>query len=235
MSKTPSPGQWSPIRTTIRAVATVPVFMVRHAIRSRHVDRHESHVDRLSEAPPAPKNHPNLQHRDSGVGPIIMRTYEVDIVDPVLQAADLMSDFRTDPNQFNSSLVAGFVHDDSPARNLSVDSELVVELPGPWNGPCAIDHIDTTTVLMATLDGHMEAGHIRFRTVDTNDGYTFQIRSWARAGDAGFAAIHLGIPIGKELQTAMWCAMCERAVKVSGGTRRGSIRVSTEQLKPSDS
>ncbi len=230
----PDSGAFTPIRNTVRAIATLPPFVAGHAWRSRLIRRSHSHAATLGEQPPPHRHHPELQSRDDGVGPIVMRTYEVDIVDPVLEGRTLMADFRTDPDHFVPNLLAGFVRGDRPVRNLDVDDDLVVELPGPWNGPCTVDQVDDTSVTLATLNGHMEAGHVRFATLDSDGGYTFQIRSWARAGDVGFALLHLGLPIGRELQTAMWCALCERAVAVSGGRRNGAFRVSTEILNESD-
>lgn len=230
----PRPGIASTVRNAVRAVVTLPIFVAGHAWRSRIVKRDHSHTDRFSENPPAHRSHPSLQSRDDGTGPVVMRTYCVEISGPALTAAALIEDFRIDPNHFNSTLVAGFVRDDRPVRNLTVGDDFVVELPGPWNGPCTVDHIDDNTVLLATLQGHMEAGHIRFRTIDSDDGYAFEIRSWARSGDPAFAALHLVVPVGRELQTAMWCAMCEQAVTLAGGTRRGPIRVTTEILDDSE-
>lgn len=231
-------GPLSVVRNGVRSVATLPPFMARHAWRSRIVERTHVMADVFSVAPPDERPHPRLQPRGSGVGPVVMRTYAVEITDAVHGADTLMEQFRIDPNHFASNLVAGFVQRDRAARNLAVGDELVVEIPGPWNGPCTIDAVDERRVLMATLSGHMEAGHIVFETVPSDTGtsphYTFRVRSWARAGDAGFAALQLVAPIGKELQTAMWCAMCERAVAVSGGRRRGPITVHTEQLRGSD-
>ena len=238
MSGVVDAGFLSPLRNTIRAMYTVPPFIAEHAWRSRYVERRHVPVTELSEVPPEHRSHPHLQPRVGGVGPVVMRTYCVDIADPVVDAVELMDEFRTDPNHFTSSLVAGFVRDDEPARDLVEGDDVVVELPGPWNGPCTIDTIGDTSVLMATLDGHMEAGHIRFETIHppshSADGFSFRVRSWARAGDAGFAALHVGVPIGKELQTAMWCAMCDRAVTISGGQRSSPISVSTEELDGSD-
>ena len=228
------PGVLSPVRNAARTVFTIPPFAVLHLRRRRHMVLSETEVELLSERPPPHRHHPRLQPRDGGVGPIVMRTYEVDVVRPVLDATTLMTDLRTDPNHFNSDLVAGFVIGDRPVRNVGVGDELVVELPGPWNGPCTVEALDDQTMLLATLDGHMEAGHIRFRTEPSADGFTFQIRSWARAGDGGFAALHLVVPIAKTLQTAMWSAMCDRVVAVSGGERDGPIRVTTERLAGSD-
>ena len=233
---TVSPGTWSTLRNAFRATVTIPPFLASHAWRSHQLRRHHIVVGSLSEDPPAHEAHPRLQRRDDGVGPLLMRTYRIDIAGPVLSASELIEGLRIDPNHYNSSLVAGFVHADSPARNLSEGDELVVELPGPWNGPVVVQHADGDSLLLATLAGHMEAGHIRFDTTPLQDdgpGYAFRVRSWARAGDVGFAAIHVGVPIAKELQTAMWTAMCRRAVQIAGGTAAGDIAVTTEELADS--
>lgn len=235
----PQAGAFSVVRNGVRAVVTIPPFLVRHAWRNRHVERSSSDVDELSESPPPTSSHPRGQRREDGVGPIVMRTYEIDIFDPRLDATQLIELFRADPNRINSNLVAGFVRDDQPARALQRGDDLVVELPGPWNGPVHVDRANADQVILATLDGHMEAGHIRFDThqisgnAEVASGYSFRIRSWARAGDVAFAAVHLGVPIGRELQTAMWTAMCDLAVEAAGGRRSGKIRVSTEMLRNS--
>ena len=236
MSATPSAGAWSTLRNGFRAAYTIPPFLAQHAWRSRRIKRNHIEVDELSESPPAHEPHPQLQRRDDGVGPILQRTYQVAIGGPELAAVELIDGLRVDPNHYNSSLVAGFVHSDAPARNLETGDELVVELPGPWNGPVVVQYVDDESLLLATLDGHMEAGHIRFDTIpldNSRNGYTFRIRSWARAGDAGFASVHVVVPIAKELQTAMWTAMCRRAVTISGGHQLGDIEVSTEELNGS--
>ncbi|WP_420452327.1 DUF1990 family protein [Ilumatobacter sp.] len=229
-------GIYSAARNGVRAAWTLPVFIARHAWRTRDVERDETETAALSVDPPEHQHHERLQPRSRGVGPIVMRTYSVEIADPVVEPDRLMHEFRIDPNHFVSNLAAAFVRDDRPVRNMRAGDEVVVELPGPWNGPCTVEVVEDTRVLMSTLAGHMEAGHIAFEVTDADEvgTYTFRVRSWARAGDAGFASLHLVVPIGKELQTAMWCAMCERAVRISGGRRVGPIRASTETLAGSD-
>ncbi len=236
----PGAGVFEVVRNTIRTVVTVPPFLAQHAWRSRDIERSHADVPEFSEAAPTPRPHTRLQHRDDGVGPEFMRSYSVTIEDPVLSSFDVMEQFRTDPNHFNSNLVAGFVVDDHPKRGLCVGDEFVVEIPGPWNGPVVVERSDDDQVLLATLHGHMEAGHIRFAVVagpsdggidDTTapTGFDFRITSWARGGDSVSTALHVG-GIGKELQAAMWTAMCDRAVAIAGGRRSGKIRVVTEEL-----
>lgn len=165
-----------------------------------------------------------------------MRSYEIRIDDAKLGPAELMQRLLRQPGDLNDDRIAGFVRDDQPATDLSTGDELVVELPGPWNGPVRVTSTDDNALLLQTLNGHMEAGQIRFDTTDHTerpDGsheFTFRIRSWARGGDPVFTILHLGIRAAKELQTAMWVAMCEGAVRVAGGRRNGQIVVLTEVL-----
>ena len=168
-----------------------------------------------------------------------MRTYEVVIVDAARSPEELMSCLIDRPGDLNDDRIAGFVADDQPAIGLKPGDQLVVELPGPWNGPVRVTAADSTQLLLQTLDGHMEAGQIRFDLTNQStdaDGrhcYTFRIRSWARGGDTAFTLLHLGLRIAKELQTAMWVAMCEGAVRLSEGERDGPISVTTEVLEDS--
>jgi len=234
-----NPGIASPLRNAVRAVLGLPCFMVAHARRELHIDHTDTAVDRLSEQPPEPTTalglHDRIQDRTDGVGPVVMRTYSVNITNPALTERQLIASLCAKPNRFNSDLVAGFVVDDQPATDLVDGDRFVVEIPGPWNGPVHVAMAADDQLLLATMNGHMEAGHIRFDTAAletpaVDGGYQFRIRSWATAGDVAFLAAHLVVPVGKALQTAMWTAMCDNAVSLAGGERLGPIRVETEKL-----
>ena len=241
----PDPGRWSWARNVARALFTGPSFLVQHLWRRRRVDDVTQTVVVLDEQPPrhlsagAPSAESDQTAVD-GVGPLVMRTYEVPIAGATLSPGDLMARLTARPGDFNDDRIAGFVVDDRPAVALKPGDRLVVELPGPWNGPVRVVAADESQLLLQTLDGHMEAGSIRFDVVDAIGGttsdlhdYTFRIRSWARGGDAAFNVLHLGLRIAKEMQTAMWVAMCEGAVQISEGERVGLLRVTTEVLAES--
>lgn len=228
----------STIRNAARALYGTPPFLVQHGWRQRYVHRNHTHVDELTEAPPP--LHPTtdgspVQTRRDGHGPIVMRSFEVTIANSELSAVQLMRRFKTDSNDFVPKHIAGFLEGNREVRSMEVGDEFVVEIPGPWNGPVRVDGVTDTSVLLITLEGHMEAGHIRFEVTDQTDtGYTFRIRSWARAGDELFEQLHLVVGLAHEAQTAMWVHACDRAVAVSGGSRRSDISVQTEQLNGSD-
>ena len=239
-----SPGTFSLARNIFRALFTVPPFLLQHLWRRRRVRDVTHTVDRLSEPAPDPSGierstEPDVQAAADGDGPLVLRSYEVDIRRADLSPEQLIERLLARPADLNDDRIAGFVRDDAPATDLRVDDELVVELPGPWNGPVRVTRAGPSGLLLQTLNGHMEAGQIRFDTTDhshRSDGthdYRFRIRSWARGGDRAFTLLHLGLRVAKELQTAMWVAMCEGAVTVSGGEREGRISVITEVLDDS--
>ncbi len=232
----PSPGPLSVLRNLVRALITTPVFLAGHLVRSRDIERLVVRVGALSEPSPLPfvsADIEGLQEATDGEGPLVMRSFTIRIEQPDTTRAELIARLIADPNALNAGAVAGFVVDDRPATDLQVGDRLVVELPGPWNGPVLVERADDTELLLVTLDGHMEAGRIRFDTVASTDrdpdGFEFRITSWARAGDRVFEFLHLRLPIGRELQTAMWVAMCRNAASASNG-RVGPIRVRTEIL-----
>lgn len=232
-------GHSRTVRNALRVTYGTPLFLVQHAWRQRYIDRFDSGtVSKLSES--MPPEEPltvgsSVQLRSDGCGPIVMRTFDVRIDQPVLSPAELMQEFRKRSNSFVPRHIAGFYAGDDDLDSMEVGGEFVVELPGPWNGPVRIDSRDESSVVMITVSGHMEAGHIRFAVIDADDGgYSFQIRSWARAGDELFEHLHLVVGIAHEAQTAMWVHTCDRAVSVSGGRRGSSISVRTEELAGSD-
>ncbi len=231
-------GNLRSLRNACRAVYGTPPFLVQHGWRQRYVERSDS--DEVVFAAPLPPNEPltpgsSVQARDDGHGPIVVRTFEVRIGRPTMTPSELMATFRRCSNDFVPRHIAGFVDGDREVTSMDVGDEFVVEIPGPWNGPVRVDAIDDTSVLLITLTGHMEAGHIRFAVVKPDDeGYRFQIRSWARAGDELFKQLHLVAGLAHEAQTAMWVHTCDRAVALSGGVRCSPILVRTERLVDSD-
>ena len=241
-----SPGSLSTARSIVRAVFTVPPFLLHHLWRRRRIDEVTLTVDRFREPAPDPSDldltgDPSVQTAADGSGPLVMRSYEVRIVGATLGPARLLQRLVARPKDLNDDRIAGFVRDDRDATDLGVGDELVVELPGPWNGPVRVIRANDSELLLQTLSGHMEAGQIRFDTAahserpDGTHEFSFRIRSWARGGNPTFTFLHLGLPVAKELQTAMWVAMCDGAVKVSGGRRVDRTIVRTEILASSTS
>ena len=230
--RVPEPS--STVRNLVRLAFGGPPFAAQHLFRQRYLRRLARDVTNFSDDLPSTSpatTGTTPQTRDDGCGPIVARTHSVTICDSTMSPAELMARFRQAPNDFVPRHIAGFFSQGEPACDLAPGDELVVEIPGPWNGPIRVDSTSETDVMFITLPGHMEAGHIRFRTRNVGDGdVEFEIRSWARAGDELFRRLHVGVRIALEAQTAMWAHTCDRAVAVSGGRRRSPILSTTETL-----
>lgn len=198
------------VRNWVRVAVGSPIFGAQHLWRQRYMRRTNASVSDLSEQPPpTDPSTPGseVQTRHDGTGPLVMRTYTADISNSTGTAKDLLRQFATDPNRFCSHHIAGFHDPEGDLVDvLALGDECVVEIPGPWNGPVRVDELTDTSLMLITLDGHMEAGHIRFSTRDGEHGTAdrFEIRSWARAGDSLFEHLHVDAELAREAQTAMW-------------------------------
>src|SRR5215211_4344200 len=61
-----------------------------------------------------------------------------------------------------------------------------------------------TSFRFATLEGHLEAGQIEFRTAADGDAVRFEIESWARSGDRLSGLLFDRVKLAKEMQLHMW-------------------------------
>jgi hypothetical protein len=175
-----------------------------------------------------------LQRPREGIGPLFHRSYWIFVTDGSLSGEELISYILKEPNQVAPTEMASFeTMSGEPARDLGVGDELIVRLPGPWNGPVRVIDRTPTSFRFATLQGHMEAGEIEFRTRTDDRGFLeFRIESWARSGDPLFHLLYGRLLIGRELQQHMWAQFCRRVAKVSGGVRMSNTASSTRRLDP---
>ena len=175
-----------------------------------------------------------LQRPSDGIGPLYHRSYWIFVTDEALNREELISHILEEPNQVVPTEMARFeTMDGEPARDLQVGDELIVRLPGPWDGPVRVIARTPTSFRLATLQGHMEAGEIEFRTSTDARGFLeFRIESWGRSGDPLFHLLYGRLPIGREVQQHMWAQFCLRVATVSGGVRMSNTASSTRRLEP---
>jgi uncharacterized protein (UPF0548 family) len=111
---------------------------------------------------------------------------------------------------------------------LQVGTELVVRLPGPWDGPVRVIDRTPASFRFVTLDGHMEAGEIEFRAGPTDRGHVrFEIETWARSGDDRFRVLYDALPLAREAQAFMWAHFCSRIPKLAQGVVMSNVAVNT--------
>ena len=165
----------------------------------------------------------------AGCGPLLHRTYSVRITGAGLGPADLISRVGTSLN-WASPEMAVFRKTRGTGGGLRAGDELVVRMPGPWDGPVRVAGRDETSFRLVTLDGHLEAGQIEFRAVPDGDALRFEIESWARAGDRLADVLYNRLRLAKEIQLNMWTHFCLRAADLAGGRPQGGVTIRTRWL-----
>lgn len=209
------------------AVDRVP----RHRRASRTANARMPDMDRDLPGDPA-----TVQRARDGVGPLFHRHYWVLVADPRLGPEALVDLIADDPNRVSPTEMARFeTGAGAPAHDLQVGDELVVRIPGPWNGPVRVVDRTPSSLRLATLATHMEAGEIEFRASREGQSFLkFEIESWARSGDRLFHLVYERFPVGRELQLHMWAQFCLKVAEASGGVRMSDVHCTTDRAAGDD-
>jgi hypothetical protein len=165
----------------------------------------------------------------AGVGPLLRRCYSVRIVDSPMDPATLMKAVAANLNRASPEM-AVFRKTHGAPGPIRHGDEIVVRMPGPWDGPVRVVSQDDTSFRLATLDGHLEAGQIEFRAAQDGDALRFEIESWARAGDRLSHLLYNRLRLAKEIQLNMWSHLCVRAAALAGGRPRCGVTIHTRRL-----
>ena len=189
---------------------------------------------------PAGVSTEELLAADDGVGPLFHRRYTVRVHDPELSPEELVARLLVDPNRAAPTEFARFLKVRGDGDALESGDELVVRMPGPWDGPVRVVDVTPTSFRLATLEGHLEAGQIEFRAATADDGardsegdLVFTIESWARSGDRLSRLLYEGLGMAKEVQLHMWTSFLERVAKLAGGRMVGGIDIDTRRVDSS--
>lgn len=206
--------------------------------RTTPVDRREE-TGSLAEdtPPPLPPDTDRSDHQgiEDGFGPLIHRCYRVRISDARSTAEQLIGAFAGEPDRAAPRALVTFVKVDGEKGVLRVGDEFTVRMPGPWDGPVRVVEIIDNGFGLATLEGHLEAGRIRFSADDLGPGcLEVRIEAWARGGDRLSNLLFDRLPVNKEVQLHMWTSVLERLIKLSGGTRDGRVDITTRRVDPAE-
>ncbi|MGI8683468.1 MAG: DUF1990 family protein [Mycobacteriales bacterium] len=169
------------------------------------------------------------QALDAGVGPLLHRYYAVRIVDSPMSPTGLMEAVTANLNRASPEM-AVFRKTRGADGPLRQGDEFLVRMPGPWDGPVRVVRRDATSFQLATLDGHLEAGQIEFRSALDGDALRFEIESWARAGDRLSDLLYNRLRLAKEIQLNMWSHFCVRTAALAGGRPQGGVTIRTRRL-----
>jgi hypothetical protein len=158
---------------------------------------------------------------------MLHRSYSVRITGSDLKPAELIDLVAGNLNRASPEMAVFRWTRGSRGGRLSQGDELVVRMPGPWDGPVRVVRREPDLFRLATLEGHLEAGEIEFRAARDGDALSFVIESWARAGDKLSALLYNKVRLAKEIQLNMWSHVCVRAAALAGGRPRGGVTIRT--------
>jgi hypothetical protein len=183
--------------------------------------------------PPLPEasTDDDVQRIDEGVGPLFHRLYCARIRDARISPADVIARLRADPNEATPTELARFIKTAGPDGPLRVGEELVVRMPGPWDGPVRVTATTATSFRLATLSGHLEAGQIEFRATEVDGILCFEIESWARSGDRLSNVLYHHLRMAKEVQLHMWTSFLERVATLAGGRLTGGVEIVSRKVE----
>lgn len=173
-----------------------------------------------------------LQRAAAGTGPLFHRRYWIDLADCEVRPTELLRRVAADINAVAPATLSRFEDGEGrDAGSLEVGDEVVVRLPGPWDGPVRVVERDDTSFRLATLQGHIEAGEIRFAVTETEQGFTrFTIDSWARSGSRLFHHLYTTVPLAREVQLLMWAQVCRAVADLSGGVVMSNVQATTHEV-----
>jgi uncharacterized protein (UPF0548 family) len=172
-----------------------------------------------------------VQGPDDGAGALYHRRYEVTIRGSELSATELVARVAEDPDRVSPSEFAKFKKTLGREGQMAVGDEYLVRMPGPWDGPVRVLEHTPDAFRLATLEGHLEAGQIRFGAESRDGLVVFRIESWARGGDRLSNLLYDRLRFSKEVQFHMWTSFLEHVVELSGGEREGGLRVHTRRVE----
>lgn len=173
--------------------------------------------------------HPE-QPAATGSGPLLERRYFIDVARARLSPAQLMAVVQADVPRFSPEALADFKKQDGDDGPIKVNDEFHITILGPWNGSVRVTEVSPTAFGFVTLEGHPEAGRIRFEAHyldERPDVLRFEIRSSARSRDGLVAFAYDTLGGGKLLQEATWTEFCRRVATASGGHAPGNVIVET--------
>jgi Domain of unknown function (DUF1990) len=183
--------------------------------------------------PPLPAGTDQRDHQalHDGYGPLMHRRFVARVRDAERDARELIGLFAGKPNRVAPKALGAFEKIRGADGDLRVGDEFTVRIPGPWDGPVRVVDVEPTSFTLMTLDGHLEAGRIRFGARDLGPGrLEIGIEAWARGGDRLSNLLIDRVPLNKEVQLHMWTSVLERLMALSGGRREGRVDITTRRV-----
>jgi hypothetical protein len=227
-----------PLRRRVAGAARWPVGVAltswRYLWRTVPLHRSEERGDPIVDAPPplpssvAPDE---IQHAEDGYGPLFHRLYRTRIRGTGMAPDEVIARVASDPDGVAPTEFASFQKVRGQRGEMLVGDEYVVHMAGPWDGPVRVVERAPTCFRLATLDGHLEAGQIRFAARREDAMIVFEIESWARSAGPIVHLLYDRLRVSKEVQLHMWTSMLQRIADMTGGRVTGGIDIRTRRVE----
>ncbi|MGN6251378.1 MAG: DUF1990 family protein [Marmoricola sp.] len=220
----------SPTSLLSRWLVGMGLISWRYLWATTPLHRSQTRSERAQTPPPLPADLPaeNLQPWEAGVGPLYHRVFAIHVVEASKDAEAVMATVSGDLGRLVPSEVVQVHEGGASDRRLRPGDRLVVDMPGPWNGPVRVAAVERCRLQLATLRGHLEAGQIDFRAWDVDDGVIFEIESWARSATRTVDVLYSHLRLAKEIQLNMWVRFCLAVATDAGGRPARGVEIRTE-------
>lgn len=220
-------------RRTLRWAVGTTLALVRYPFQRVPAYRRDRLGDHGARRPDPERELPGdpatVQRAADGVGPLYHRRYWVEMTDTELGPEQLITDVAGNLNEVTPTDLSRFeALGGAGPDGLAVGDELVVRLPGPWEGPIRVVERTPTSFRFVTLVGHMEAGEVVFRAGIEERGFLrFEIESWARSATRQFHVLYDLVPVAREVQLQMWSLFCNSVAARAGGVLMSNVQSHT--------
>ena len=165
-----------------------------------------------------------------GAGPLFHRRYRIRMRETALSARELLACVAADPDRVAPSEFASFHKVRGEPGEMAVGDEYVVRMASPWDGPVRVVERTPASFRFVTLEGHLEAGQIRFSAHEKDGLVVFEIESWARSAGRLVDLMYDRLRFTKEVQVHMWVSTLQRVAELSGGRRTHPIDLHTRRV-----
>jgi hypothetical protein len=226
-----------PRRRRLAGAARWPVGVAltswRYIWRTVPLHRLEERGDPSVDAPPPLPLSVTLdevQRPDDGHGALFHRVYRTRIRETAMTPEAVIARVAADPDCVAPTEFASFQKVRGEDGEMRVGDEYVVHMAGPWDGPVRVVERTPTCFRLVTLEGHLEAGQIRFSAREADGMLVFEIESWARSSGLLVDLLYDRLRMAKEVQLHMWMSMLQRIADMAGGRVTGGIDIHTRRV-----
>ncbi|HEY7620948.1 MAG TPA: DUF1990 family protein [Solirubrobacteraceae bacterium] len=227
-----------PLRRRLGGAARWPLGVAltswRYIWRTVPLHRLEERGDAEGDAPPPLPSAAVLdevQRPDDGCGPLFHRRYRTRIRETAMTPEAVIARVAADPDCVAPTEFASFKKVRGEEGQMQVGDEYIVHMAGPWDGPVRVVERTPTCFRLVTLEGHLEAGQIRFSARDEDGMVLVEIESWARSAGPLVHLLYDRLRMAKEVQLHMWTSMLQRIADMAGGRVTGGIDIHTRRVE----